>query len=115
MPAPEFFGVPPGQLRWNGGNGWTDQTGLQVATVRHVGNGGMNELLVDTDWLERWLAAQQKSLVWVENSGKDVYGGLGDDNGFPGRHTRSQVHSWSPGEDLQTAEPGWNQIPARTS
>jgi hypothetical protein len=32
---------------------------------------------VDTDWLERWLTAEQQSLIWVENTGKDAHRGIG--------------------------------------
>lgn len=114
VPAPEFFGSAPGGLRWNGRNGWVEETGLQVATVRHVGR-GQNELLMDTDWLGRWLTAERMSLVLIENSAKEAYGGIGDASNYPGRHTRSQVHSWTPGEDLRTATPGWNHTGARNA
>ncbi|MEU9867834.1 hypothetical protein AB0C87_08300 [Actinomadura sp. NPDC048021] len=115
MPAPEFFGLAPGELRWNGRNGWTDQTSQVVATVRHAGKLGQNELLVDAEWLERWLIAEQKSIIWVENTGKDVYRDLGSGDNHPGRLARSQVRSWTPGENMQTAAPGWYRLAASTS
>ncbi|MCK9877867.1 hypothetical protein MXD59_19145 [Frankia sp. Ag45/Mut15] len=114
MPAPEFFGLAPCELRWNGRNGWTDHRGQLVATVRQVVNVGQNELLVDAEWLERWLTAGQKSLIWVENTGKDAYSGFGGGGSRPGRLTRSQVRSWTPGGGTQTAEPGWYRIAAST-
>jgi hypothetical protein len=73
MPAPEFFGLVPGELHWNGRNGWTDDTGQLVVTIRYTVNGRGNELLVDADWLERWLTAARKSLIWVEITEKNVY------------------------------------------
>ncbi|MFD0690930.1 hypothetical protein [Actinomadura fibrosa] len=115
MPAPEFFGLAPGELRWNGRNGWTDETSQLVATVRHAGKLGQNELLVDAEWLERWLIAEQKSMIWVENTGKDVYRDLGSGDNHPGRLARSQVRSWTPGENMQTAAPGWYRLAASTS
>lgn len=116
MPAPEFFGLAPGNLRWNGRNGWTDHTGHLVATVRHAVNAGQNELLVDAEWLERWLTTEQKSLIWVENTGKDAYRefGGGGRGSHPGRLTRSQVQSWTPSGSMQTAAPGWYRIAAGT-
>ncbi|SFJ52847.1 hypothetical protein SAMN05216275_109281 [Streptosporangium canum] len=112
MPAPEFFGLAPGELHWNGRNGWADGAGQLVATLRHTGNVGQNELLVDAEWLERWLTAEQKSLIWVENTGKDVYRDLGGRGSHPGRLTRSQVRSWTSGGSTQTAAPGWYRIAA---
>ncbi|HYQ68071.1 hypothetical protein [Actinophytocola sp.] len=114
MPAPEFFGLAPGELHWNGRNGWTDHAGQLVATVRHTVNAGQNELLVDADWLERWLTAEQKSLIWIENTGKDAYRDFGGRGSHPGRLTRSQVRSWTPGGSMQTAAPGWDRIAAST-
>lgn len=114
MPAPEFFGLAPGELHWNGCNGWTDDTGQLVVTLRHTGNVGQNELLVDAEWLERWLTAEQKSLIWVENTGKDVYRGVGGGGSHPGRLTRSQVRSWTPDGSTQTAAPGWYHVAAST-
>jgi hypothetical protein len=114
MPAPEFFGPAPGELRWNGRNGWTDHTGQLVAIVRHAVNAGRNELLVDADWLERWLTVEQKSLIWVENTGKDAYGDRGGRGSHPGRLVRSQVRSWTPGGSMQTAALGWDRIAAST-
>ncbi len=114
MPAPEFFGLAPGELRWNGRNGWTDHTGQLVANVRHAVNADQNELLVDAEWLERWLTAEQKSLIWVENTRKDAYRGFGGGLSHPGRLNRSQVRSWTPGGGTQTAEPGWYRIAAST-
>ncbi|MFG1945752.1 hypothetical protein [Nonomuraea sp. NPDC048826] len=114
MPAPEFFGLAPGELHWNGCNGWTDHTGRLVVTLRHTGNVGQNELLVDAEWLERWLTAEQKSLFWVENTGKDVYRGFGGGGGHPGRLARSQVRSWTPGGSMQIAAPGWYRVAAST-
>lgn len=63
---------------------------------------------VDAEWLERWLTAEQKSLIWVENTGKDVNRGLS----HPGRPPRSQVRSWTPGGRMRTAAPGWDRIAA---
>lgn len=116
MPAPEFFGLAPGNLRWNGRNGWTDHAGQLVATVRHAVNAGQNELLVNAEWLERWLTAEQKSLIWIENTGKDAYRGPGGGGrgSHPGRLTRSQVRFWTPGGSMQTAAPGWYGIAAST-
>jgi hypothetical protein len=112
-PAPVLFGPAPGNLRWNGRNGWTDSTGKLIAVVRHTVNAGQNELLVDAAWLEEWLVAERKSLIWIENTGKDVYRGIGGGRTHPGRLSRSQVHSWTPGADAQLAAPGWDRIPAR--
>ncbi|WP_285581343.1 hypothetical protein [Herbidospora sp. NBRC 101105] len=114
MPAPEFFRVAPGELHWNGRNGWSDDAGQLIATLRHTGNVGQNELLVDAEWLERWLTAEQRSLIWVENTGKDVYRAVGRRGSDPGRLTRSQVRSWIPGGSPQTATPGWYRIAAST-
>jgi hypothetical protein len=112
-PAPEFFGPAPGNLHWNGRSGWTDNTGQLVVVLRHTVNAGQNELLVDTAWLEQWLTAEQKSLIWVENTGKDVYRGIGGGDTHPGALTRSQVRSWTPGSVTQTTTPGWQRLPAR--
>jgi hypothetical protein len=113
-PAPEFFGPAPGNLNWNGRNGWTDiTTGQLVAVLRHTVNSSQNELLIDAAWLENWLTTEQKSLIWVENTGKDVYRGMGNGKTHPGALTRSHVHSWTPGSTKQTAAPGWQRIPAR--
>jgi hypothetical protein len=112
MPAPEFFGPAPGELHWTGRNGWTDHTGQLVATVRHTVNAGQNELLADAHWLEQWLTAEQKSLIWIENTGKDAYVGLGAEASHPGRLARSQVRYWTPGGSTQTAAPGWDRTPA---
>jgi hypothetical protein len=112
-PAPEFFGPAPGNLHWNGRNGWTDSTGKLIAVLRHTVNAGQNELLIDATWLEQWLIAERKSLIWVENTGKAVYRGMGGAPTHPGRLSRSQVHSWTPGADAQLAAPGWDRIPAR--
>jgi len=111
-PAPEFFGPAPGGLHWNGRNGWTDNTGQLVSVLRHTVNAGGNELLIEATWLEHWLTGEQKSLIWIENTGKDVYRGMGGGRTHPGRLTRSQVHSWTPGADDQLAAPGWDRIPA---
>jgi hypothetical protein len=111
-PAPEFFGPAPGNLHWNGRNGWTDNTGQFIAVLRHTVNAGQNELLVDAAWLEQWLTTEGKSLIWVENTGKDVYRGIGGGDTHPGRLTRSQVHSWTPGSAVQTTTPGWQRLPA---
>ncbi len=110
VPAPAFFGAVPGELRWNGRNGWSDRTGQRVASVRHATNAGHNELLVDTEWLEQWLTAERKSLIWVENAGKDVYDSSGGKGGHPGRLIRSLVRSWTPGNPVQTAAPGWYRL-----
>jgi hypothetical protein len=112
-PAPEFFGPAPGNLHWNGRNGWTDNTGQLIAVLRHTVNAGQNELLVEAAWLEQWLTAEEKSLIWVENTGKDVYSGIGGGDTHPGRLTRSQVRSWTPGSAMQTRTPGWQRLPAR--
>ncbi len=111
-PAPEFFGPGPGNLHWNGRDGWTDNTGRLIASVRHTANTGQNELLIDATWLKEWLTAEQKSLVWVENTGKDAYRGFGGGRTHPGRLTRSLVHSWTPGSIASTSAPGWGHIPA---
>lgn len=113
VPAPEFFGHPPGELRWNGCNGWTDITGQLVAIVRHVINLGKNELIIDAEWLERWLTLEKKSLIWVESTGKEMFGDFDGEDGHPGRLVRYQVRSWAPGEIMQTAAPGWDRIAAR--
>lgn len=113
-PAPEFFGSVPGKLHWNGCNGWTDATtGQLVAVLRHTVNAGQNELLIDAVWLENWLTDEKKSLIWVENTGKDVRRGMGGGGTHPGALTRSQVHAWTPGSSQQTSAPGWHRIPAR--
>lgn len=112
-PAPEFFGHAPGNLRWNSGNGWTDNSGKLIAVFRHTVNASQNELLVDAGWLEQWLTAEQKSLIWVENTGKDVYRGVGGGRAHPGALTRSQVHSRTTGSATQTSQPGWQRVPAR--
>ncbi|WP_181722936.1 ATP-binding protein [Nocardia gipuzkoensis] len=112
MPAPEFFGSAPGELRWNGHNGWTDHTGQLVAIVRHTINADQNELLADANWLEQWLTEEQKSLIWIENTGKDAYVRPGARRNHPGSLTRTRVRSWSPGKRTQTAAPGWNRTPA---
>jgi len=112
-PAPEFFGPVPGNLHWNGYNGWTDNTGKLTAVLRHTVNAGQNELLIEAGWLEQWLAAEQKSLMWVENTGKDAFHGLGGGRAYPGALTRSQVHSRVTGSAAQTSPPGWQRIPAR--
>jgi len=111
--APEFFGPAPGTLRWNGRNGWIDTTGRLIAVLRHSVNMGQNELLVDADFLRDWLAAERKSLIWVENTGKDVYRDLGWNTSHPGALVRSQVRAWTPGSDVQAITPGWQRIPAR--
>ena len=111
-PAPKFFGPAPGNLHWNGRNGWTDNTGQLIAVLRHTVNVGQNELLIDATWLEQWLTAEQKSLIWIENTGKDVYRGIGGGRTHPGRLSRSQAHFWTPGADPQLAAPGWDRIPA---
>lgn len=113
-PAPEFFGQAPGNLHWNGRNGWTDTTTEQlIAILRHTVNSSENELLIDAAWLEAWLTAEQKSLIWIENTGKDIYRSMGRGDTHPGALTRSHVHSWTPGSAQQTAAPGWQRIPAR--
>lgn len=111
-PAPEFFGPAPGNLNWNGRNGWTDTTGRLIALLRHSVNVGQNELLIDAGWLERWLIAEQKSLIWIENTGKFVYRGISRGGSYPGQLYRSQVHAWTPGSDVRQAEPGWDRVPA---
>ncbi|NUL45367.1 ATP-binding protein [Cellulosimicrobium funkei] len=111
-PAPEFFGPLPGALHWNGRNGWTDTSGRLIAVLRHSVNVGQNELLIDTDFLHDWLSAERKSLIWVENTGKDVYREMGWGTSHPGALVRSQVRAWTPGQDLRTVTPGWQRIPA---
>ncbi|AII11476.1 ATP-binding protein [Rhodococcus opacus] len=115
-PAPEFFGTAPGNLRWNGRNGWTDTTtGQLVAVLRHTVNASQNELLVDRAWLENWLTTAKKSLIWIENTGKQVLLGIGAAGGtHPGELTRSQVHAWTPGSAVRTTTPGWQRFPARS-
>lgn len=113
VPAPEFFGPAPGELRWNGRNGWIDARGHLVAAVRHTVRAGQNELLLDADWLTQWLSAEQKSLVWVEITGKDAYRESSGRRSHPGRLTRSQVRYWTPGGTLLVAAPGWYRIEAR--
>lgn len=112
-PAPELFGPAPGALHWNGRNGWTDTSGRLIAVLRHSVNVGQNELLIDTDFLHDWLTAERKSLIWVENTGKDVYREMGWGTPHPGALVRSQVRAWTPGQDLRTVTPGWQRIPAR--
>lgn len=112
-PAPEFFGHTPGNLHWNGRNGWTDNASKLIAVLRHTVNASHNELLVDAGWLDQWLTAERKSLIWVENTGKDVYREYGGSSEYPGALTRSQVRSHTPGSTTQTLRPGWHHIPAR--
>ncbi|MCO1339159.1 hypothetical protein BJH93_09685 [Kocuria polaris] len=112
-PAPEFFGPAPGTLHWNGRNGWTDPSGRLIAVLRHSVNIGQNELLIDTDFLQDWLTAERKSLIWVENTGKDVYREIGWSTSYPGALVRSQVRAWTPGSSLRAVSPGWQRIPAR--
>lgn len=113
-PAPEFFGPAPGKLHWNGRNGWTAATtGQLVAVLRHTVNASQNELLIDAAWLENWLTAEHRSMIWVENTGKGVYRGTGGGTAYPGALTRSQVHAWTPGNAVQTTTPGWQRFPAR--
>jgi hypothetical protein len=112
-PAPEFFGPAPGNLHWNGRNGWTNATGRLIAVLRHSVNVGQNELLIHAGWLQEWLSAEQKSLIWVENTGKDVYREVGRSAPYPGALVRSQVRAWVPGSETQTIPPGWQRIPAR--
>ncbi|MDF1487489.1 NACHT domain-containing protein [Tessaracoccus caeni] len=112
-PAPEFFGPTPGVLRWNGRNGWTDARGRLIAVLRHSVNVGQNELLIDAGFLRGWLTAERKSLIWVENTGKDVYREMGWGKSHPGTLVRSQVRAWTPGEDVRTVAPGWQRMPAR--
>ncbi|MGK0721422.1 hypothetical protein [Leucobacter sp. W1478] len=112
-PAPEFFGPAPGALHWNGRNGWTDASGRLIAVLHHSVNVGQNELLIDTDFLRDWLTTERKSLIWVENTGKDVYRELGWGTSHPGALVRSQVRAWTPGQNLRTVSPGWQRLPAR--
>lgn len=113
-PAPELFGPAPGNLHWNGRNGWTDTTtGQLIAVLRHTVNASQNELAVDATWLENWLTVEQMSLIWIENTGKDVYRGMARGDTSPGALTRSQVHAWTPGSPQQSSAPGWQRIPAR--
>ena len=114
-PAPELFGPGPGNLRWNGRNGWVDTaTGKLVAVLRHTVNSAQNELLIDSTWIEGWLTDNRKSLIWIENTGKDViYRGMRSGGNYPGALTRSLIHTWTPGSPRQTAAPGWDRIPAR--
>ncbi|WP_435299720.1 hypothetical protein [Timonella sp. A28] len=111
-PAPEFFGPAPGTLHWNGRNGWTDASDRLIAVLRHSVNVGQNELLIDADFLRDWLVAERKSLIWVENTGKDVYQEMGWSVSYPGALVRSQVRAWTPGQDLLAVTPGWQRIPA---
>jgi hypothetical protein len=112
-PAPEFFGAAPGALHWNGRAGWTDASGRLIAVLRHSVNVGQNELLINSDFLRDWLTAEQKSLIWIENTGKDVYQDMGWSRSHPGALVRSQVRAWTPLQELQTVKPGWQRIPAR--
>ncbi|UYQ78208.1 ATP-binding protein [Glutamicibacter sp. JL.03c] len=112
-PAPEFFGATPGALHWNGRNGWTDTSGRLIAVLRHSIDVGQNELLMEKDFLQTWLTTEQKSLIWVENTGKDVYREIGWSTYYPGALVRSQVRTWIPGKDVQTLAPGWQRIPSR--
>jgi hypothetical protein len=112
-PAPEFFGPAPGSLRWNGRSGWTDCNGQLLAVLRHSVPSGQNELLIDADFLREWLSAESKSLIWVENTGKEVYREFGWSASHPGFLVRSQVRAWTPGSDLWAITPGWQRIPAR--
>ncbi|MGO1539749.1 MAG: hypothetical protein ACTHZ9_05670, partial [Leucobacter sp.] len=112
-PAPEFFGPAPGALHWNGSNGWTNASGRLIAVLRHSVNVGQNELLIDVDFLRDWLTAEQKALIWVENTGKDVYLEMGWSRNHPGALVRSQVRAWTPGQNLLAVSPGWQRIPAR--
>jgi hypothetical protein len=114
VPAPELFGPVPGDLHWDGRKGWTDNAHRIVAVLRHTVNTSQNELLIDRDWLEQWLAANQKSLLWVENTGKDVYRELGRDGAYPGALTRSRVLSWTPGAATESGIPGWQRVPPRS-
>jgi len=112
-PAPELFGRAPGILRWNGRNGWTDTTGRLIAVLCHSVNVGQNELLIETEFLQAWLTTERKSLIWVENTGKDVYQEIGWSGSYPGALVRSQVRAWTPGQKLDTVSPGWQRIPPR--
>ena len=112
-PAPEFFGPAPGNLRWDGRKGWVSDTGGLVAVLRHTINTAENELLIDRDWLDQWLTANQKSILWVENTGKDVYRELGRGGAYPGALTRSRVLSLTPGAPVQASTPGWQRVPGR--
>lgn len=114
LPAPDFFGPAPGDLRWNGRNGWNNHSGRLVATVRHTINTGQNELLVDAEWLHQLLTVQRKSLIWVENTGKDAFHRSGGEGHHPGTLARSQIRFWTPDGNVQTAEPGWYRIAANT-
>lgn len=61
---------------------------------------------MDADFLEDWLTAERKSLIWVENTRKDVFREMGWRTSYPGALVRSQVRAWSPGQDLRTVSPG---------
>ncbi len=114
VPAPEFFGSAPGNLAWNGCNGWTDVSdGKLVVTLRHSVNASQNELLIDTAWLGNWLTVTQKSIIWIENTGKDIYREMGGGSVHPGELNRSLVHAWTPGSAVQKATPGWQYFPPR--
>lgn len=112
-PAPEFFGPTPGNLHWNGRNGWTEGTGKLIAVLRHTVRAGQNELLIDAAWLEQWLVSEKKSLIWLENTGKDVRAGRGGGRAHPGALIRSQVRSYVTGNTVQISPPGWYRLPAR--
>lgn len=101
-PVPEFFGSAPGVLHWNGRNGWTDTRGRLIAVLRHSVNVGQNELLIDAGFLQGWLTAEQKSLIWVENTGKDVYREMGWASPI---RERSFVPKSERGPQVRTYEP----------
>jgi len=113
VPASVFFGSVPGSLQWNGRNGWKDAKGRLVAVLRHSDRAGQNELLMDEDFLRDWLITERMSLIWVENTGKDVYQDLDGSTYYPGALVRSQVRAWTPGQDLRTVAPGWQRYPSR--
>ena len=112
-PAPEFFGTTPGNLHWNGSNGWADLNGRMVAILRHSVNESDNELLVDAEFLQAWLTSERKSLIWIQKTGKDVLGRVGWGASYPGALVRSLVSAWTPGSDVITVAPGWQRVPAR--
>lgn len=113
-PGREFFGPAPGALRWEGRSGWVDESGQVIAQARHVQGDRHNELLIDAAWLDQWLSDHDMALVWLELTGKDVYGGLRLSRSTPGRLMRTLARSSIANGSIGRAEPGYTRVPART-